>query len=162
MNCKDNLHKIIEGAESVLSFKQSDFGVLATHYFEAIENGEQDEIDLYIAFKKLEKFVETILPLIKDKVDETKLVNSYTKHNVSLKTQNTRSFYDFNNCNDGIHEILSMEHNEAKEALKEREEYLKTITKKTEIIDQETGEVTTILPPIKRQGQTIVLRYEKS
>lgn len=161
MNCRDNLQKIIDGVESALSFKQSDFGVLATHYFDQLDNGERDEIDLYIAFKKVEKFVETILPLIKDKVDEDKLINSYSKHHVKLTTQNTRSFYDFSNCGDVEYNQLNLTASETKEAIKEREDYLKTITVKTDIVDEETGEVTTLLPPIKKQGKTVILRYDK-
>lgn len=154
---KDNLKKVMEGVESVLSFKQSDFGLVATDYFEQLENGERDEIDLYIAFKKMEKFVETILPFIKDKVDETKLSVSYKKYNVSLQAQNTRPYYDFTSCKDDYWEELKV----TQEVLKEREDYLKTITTKTELIDEETGEVTILYPPIKKQGTAIVLRYEK-
>lgn len=161
MNSKDNLHKIIEGVESALSFKQSDFGVLATHYFEMLEEGMQDEIDLYITFKKVEKFVATILPLIKDKVDETKLANVYKKHHVSIVAQNGRSFYDFSNCGDAEFELLSDNQVEINEAIKDREKYLKTITKPTEVIDEDTGEVVLLNPPIVKQSINIVLRYEK-
>lgn len=162
MNSLDNLNKLIEGVDSALSFKQSDFGVLATHYFELLEEGHRDEIDLYITFKKVEKFVETILPIIKDKVDETKLTNAYKKHYVSLQTQSTRSFYDFTNCEDYQINQLNERSSELKLAIKERENFLKTITKTTEIIDESTGEIVILNPPIKKQGQTIVLRYEKT
>lgn len=154
---KDNLKKICEGVESALSFQHSDFGLLSTHYFELLENGEVDEIDLYISFKKVEKFVETILPFLKDKIDETKLSVAYKKHFVSLQTQNTRAFYDYKNCNDPVYiELLSSQNK-----LKEREKYLQSIKKTTDVVDEETGEVITINPPIKKQGQTIVLRYDK-
>lgn len=151
---ESNLKKVCEGVESVLTFKQSDFGLCATHYFEMLENGEVDEIDMYIAFKKMEKFVETILPFIKDHVDETKLSIAYKKHYVSLTTQNGRAFYDFKVCNDPVFESL-------KDELKAREEMLKSLTKPTEIPDEETGEVLLLNPPIKKQGISVVLRYEK-
>lgn len=151
---ESNLKKVCEGVESVLTFKQSDFGLCATHYFEMLENGEVDEIDLYIAFKKMEKFVETILPFIKDQVDETRLSVAYKKHHVSLSTQNGRAFYDFKKCNDPVYESL-------KDGLKEREEMLKKLTIPTEVPDEETGEVYLLNPPIKKQGVSVVMRYEK-
>jgi hypothetical protein len=120
-----------------------------------LENGEIDEIDLYIAFKKMEKFIETILPFIKDQVDETRLSVAYKKHNVSLSTQNGRAFYDFKKCNDPVYESL-------KDGLKEREEMLKSLTIPTEIPDEDTGEVLLLNPPIKKQGVSVVMRYEKS
>lgn len=150
----DNLKKVCEGVESVLTFKQSDFGLCATHYFELLENGEVDEIDMYIAFKKMEKFVETILPFIKDHVDETRLSVAYKKHHVSLSTQNGRAFYDFKVCNDPVYDSLQT-------GLKAREELLKGLTLPTEVPDEETGEVLLLNPPIKKQGVSVVLRYEK-
>lgn len=150
----DHLKKVCEGVESVLTFKQSDFGLCATHYFELLENGEVDEIDMYIAFKKMEKFVETVLPFIKDQVDETRLSIAYKKHGVSLSTQNGRAFYDYKACNDPIYTTLA-------ERLKEREEMLKKLTSATEVPDEETGEVLLLNPPIKRQGVSVVMRYEK-
>lgn len=152
---ESNLKKVCEGVESALTFKQSDFGLCATHYFEMLENGEVDEIDLYIAFKKMEKFVETILPFIKDQVDETRLSVAYKKHHVSLSTQNGRAFYNFKACNDPVYESL-------KDGLKEREEMLKSLTIPTEIPDEDTGEVLLLNPPIKKQGVSVVMRYEKS
>lgn len=151
---EDNLKKVCEGVESVLTFKQSDFGLCATHYFELLENGEVDEIDMYIAFKKMEKFVETILPFIKDHVDETRLSVAYKKHGVSLSTQNGRAFYDFKKCNDPILDSLT-------EKLKERESMLKGLSVPIEVLDEETGEVLLLNPPIKRQGVSVVMRYEK-
>lgn len=151
-----NLEKIREGVESALTFHQQDLGLLSTYYFEMLEEGWLDELDVYIAFKKMEKFIETILPYIKDKVDETKLVNAYKKHHVSLTTQNGRSFYDYSTCGEIFEKLESK-----KEEVKSLEKYLQTITKPTDLVDEETGEVTTIMPAIKKQGQSIILRYEK-
>jgi len=154
---EDNLITICDGVESALSLKQSDFGVVSTHCFELLDQGEVDEIDLYIAFKKMEKFVETILPFIKDRIDETKLRDGYNKHFINLSTRAGRPTYDFSVCGDTDYELLIEKKAEIDELVKGKEAFLKAITK--EFTDEETGEV--IKAPIKHQGQNLVLTYVK-
>lgn len=154
----ERLLKICEGAEAALSLKQSDFGVLSTHYFEQLESGEVDEIDLYIAFKKMEKFVEAILPFLKDHIDETKLSNGYNKHFVNITTRGGRPTWDFSKCGDSDYEMLMDQKKEIDSMVKEREAFLKAIT--SVFTDEETGEI--INAPIKKQSQSIVLTYLKS
>lgn len=152
-----NLKKLSEGVEAALSLTQSDFGLAATEYFEKLQDGQADEIDLYISFKKVESFVKTILPYIKDHIDETKLSVEYKKHGVSLSTQKGKPTYDYSKCGDEVYNDLL----EFQKELKEREKFLQTIDKKTDFTDEETGETITLMPPIKRQGLNIVMRYEK-
>lgn len=161
MNSKNHLTKIIEGVESALSLKQSDFGIVATHYFELMKNGEVDEIDLYISLKKLEKFIETALPFVKDKIDETKLSTAYKKHHVSLQTQQGRPTWDYSNCGDVVYRDLSLTAKETAAELKEREKFLQSITIPRQLVDEETGEVVTLSPAVKRQSLNVVMRYEK-
>ena len=161
MNSKDNLKKLMDGVESALSLVQSDFGVAATHYFEELKEGYLDPHDTYIAFKKVEKFVETILPFIKEHIDETKLSVAYKKHGVSLTAQNGRPTWDYSNCGDVIHRDLSRTLKETQSEVKEREKFLQSITKPTEVADEETGEVVMLNPPIKRQSLNVILRYNK-
>ena len=133
MSLQSNLKKLSGGVESALSLVQSDFGLFSTYYFEKLDNGEVDPIDLYISFKKVEKFIETVLPYIKDFIDETKLNIAYKKHHVSLQTQAGKPFYDFKNCNGIVWRDLNLTKQETDEAVKERESFLKKISKKTEI-----------------------------
>lgn len=151
----------MEGVESALSLKKSDFGVSSTHYFEELKEGNLDPIDTYIAFKKVEKFVETILPYIKEHIDETKLSVAYKKHHVSIQTQGGRPTWDYSNCGDVIHRDLSLTLKETQSELKEREKFLQSITKPTEFADEETGEIIILNPAIKKQSQNVVLRYDK-
>lgn len=152
-----NLNKLKEGVESALSLQQSDFGLMATEYFERLQNGDVDEVDLYISFKKVEKFVETILPFIKERIDETKLSVAYKKHFVSLVAQRGKPTWNYKNCGDAVYSELL----EQQKQLKDREKFLQSITKTTEFTDEETGEVITLNPPIKYQSTNIVMRYDK-
>lgn len=150
----EKLSKLSEGVESALSLTQSDFALAATDYFEKLESGEVDEIDLYIAFKKVEKYVKTILPYIIDHIDANSIGKDFKKHGVSIGVQNTRPSYNFEACKDEIY-------NQLKSDFKDRENLLKSITKPTDVTDEETGEIVTINPPIKKQGTALVMRYEK-
>jgi len=153
----NNIKIVCEGVEAALSLKQSDFGIVSTHYFELLDEGLVDEIDLYISFKKMEKFVETILPFIKDRIDETRLKHGYDKHFVSLGTRAGKPTWDFSKCGDSEYEMLIEKKKEIDSLVKGKEDFLKSITK--EFTDEETGEV--INAPIKHQGQNIVLTYVK-
>ncbi|PVH26255.1 hypothetical protein [Sphingobacterium corticibacter] len=151
------LEKVCTGVESALSIKQCDFGLVSTHYFELLDRGEVDEIDLYIAFKKMEKFVESILPFLKDRIDETKLRDGYSKHFINLSTRAGKPTYDFSRCGDSEYEMLIEQKKEIDALVKGKEDFLKAITK--EFTDEETGEV--IKAPLKKQGVNLVLTYVK-
>lgn len=154
----ENLKKVCEGVEAALSLKQSDFGVVATHYFEMLDEGMIDEIDFFIAFKKMQKFVETILPFFKDRIDETKLRDGYDKHFINLSTRAGQPTWDFSKCGDTDYELLIEKKKEIDNLVKGKEDFLKSIT--NEFTDEETGEV--IKAPGKRQGINLVLTYNKN
>jgi|GEM_PF-5832468 hypothetical protein len=154
----ENLKKVCEGVEAALSLKQSDFGVVATHYFEMLDEGMINEIDFFIAFKKMEKFVETIIPYFKERIDETKLKHGYEKHFITLATRAGRPSWDFSTCGDTEYDLLVEQKREVDELVKGKEAFLKSITK--EFTDEETGEI--IKAPVKHQGVNLVITYNKN
>jgi len=68
--------------------------------------------------------------------------------------------YDFTNCNDNVWDDLNATVERGKELLKERETFLKSITKKLTVVDEETGDISEINPPIKsgKMGFTLTIK----
>jgi hypothetical protein len=66
--------------------------------------------------------------------------------------------YDFSNCNHPKWNELSQKENEIKEQKKEIESTLKTIKIHMAIVDEETGDVIVVNPPIKSSKTIIEVR----
>jgi hypothetical protein len=63
--------------------------------------------------------------------------------------------YDFENCGDTEWEIYDSKEASAKASKKEREKFLKALTKPITIANEETGEMQTVNPPIKSSTTNI-------
>ena len=65
--------------------------------------------------------------------------------------------YDFSNCNDPVIKSLSDEMKRLKEAIKEREAFLKSIPQGSvvDVVDKDTGEQYTVYPPLRRSSTTM-------
>lgn len=140
---------------SILKASKSELEEDIAHYIDDLEDGNIDEIDLFISLRKLEYFTNEVLKVVKDKIDYTKLSVEYKKYNSKIKSKATASRYDFSNCNDLVYQRYKEEQNNVTNLVEDRENLLKSITSKQTIVDEETGDIMEILPPIKSQGTTI-------
>jgi hypothetical protein len=89
--------------------------------------------------------------------------NGYTAPNsVKYVNQETGTKYNFEQCNDQVLVELYSELVDIKTRIKEREDFLKAIPAKgTDILDPDTGEVTTLYPPAKSSKSSIVITLPK-
>lgn len=69
--------------------------------------------------------------------------------------------YDFDNCHCAIWNDLNNSIKELTEKRKEREAYLKCIIKKTTLVNEETGEIYTINPAIRKSTTGFVIQFAK-
>lgn len=69
--------------------------------------------------------------------------------------------YDFDNCNDSIWNDLNNQIKELTEKRKEREAFLKNIIKLTSFVNDETGEIYSINPPIKKSTTGFTIQFAK-
>lgn len=67
--------------------------------------------------------------------------------------------YDFSNCNDSELEELTETFETAKEALKERQDFLKTLKGGLDVIQD--GEAKTIFPPVKKSTTSPTFTFSK-
>lgn len=70
--------------------------------------------------------------------------------------------YNFDNCGDVIYEQLSQQLESIEQQLKDRKEFLKTVPASgLPILNEQTGELTTIYPPSKSSTSTYKITLKK-
>lgn len=112
--------------------------------------------------KAMEKVFEKIKPtLISNTIDE---ISQYEKNAVlkgaefSIVEAGTK--YDFSDCNDLEYKALEFSLEKTKEALKQREMFLKSIKEPLQLIDEDSGEVYVIYPPKKSSTTTVKVTFK--
>ena len=69
--------------------------------------------------------------------------------------------YDYTDCADPIYDDLVQQKQLLDKKIKVREGFLKSISERTTIVDDETGEVSTIIPPIRMASQGYSITFSK-
>ncbi len=121
-----------------------------------VSSGNYDSLKgliLAIKGKKLfEDLEKSLRPLANaDYLD--KLEKGYSIHDVKIEQAATKTDYDYSVCKDCIYNGLVAAAEKAKTELKEREDFLKGLKTKLTIVDEDSGEVSTIYPPNKLQSE---------
>lgn len=69
--------------------------------------------------------------------------------------------YDYTDCSDPIYEDLIQQKQLLDKKIKDREGFLKSLSERTTIVDDETGEVSTIIPPVRMASQGYSITFSK-
>ena len=132
---------------------------IVTRLVTGVQDGSIDPLQLLVKLKFAQSIIEdTISSIQPNCVDEA---SKYHKGEdikllgAELKVKEAGTKYDFSGCNDPIYQKYESVISENKEAQKDRTNFLKSIKTKTTLVDDETGEVYEIMPPIKK-STTIV------
>lgn len=136
--------------------------VFASQLENALNNGQIVPTDLLRFQKAMEKVFEKIKPTLTEcAISE---VEHYEKNAIikgsefSIVEAGTK--YDFSGCNDLEYKSLEFTLEKAKEALKQREMFLKAIKEPLQVIDESSGEVFTIYPPKKTSTTTVKVTFK--
>ena len=123
----------------------------------AVKEGNINPLDLTIKLKALEDVCDLIRKAIKADV-----IEEADKHGKTFERQNAKCEvvmagvkYDYSNCCDPEWIELNLDIIALTEKRKERESFLKSLTNYLTIVDEETGETSTIYPPKKSGTETI-------
>ncbi len=146
------------GTELSLSYKnlttlnKGDISDIVASVKEQVAEGNQDALDALIIAKKLSALGKQLEDGVKDyayaKTYATK-GQPYVHFGAKVEAAEVGTEYDYSDCNDEQLTILTEKANEANKALKERQEFLKTLPKATNIVTDD-GEIVTINPAIKK------------
>lgn len=132
-----------------------------------VTNGDINPVEAVIQMKSL---LETINAFLKDERVKEAVLNeceNYGKgeypsfRGAVLQVKETAVKYDFLACGDPVYTNLLTTEQEVSDSRKEREKYLRSITKPKSEIDEETGEVYTLLPPPRQSTTSYAITFKK-
>lgn len=119
----------------------------------AVQNGEANPLNVMLQIRALQKACEEISKQIKDNVnteaDKYPGIEFEFRGNKLVKGD-VSTTYDYSASGDTIWERLKVDADTAKDKLSERESFLKSLKQPMTIVDELTGEVVTIRPPLKK------------
>lgn len=115
----------------------------------SVMDGEYDAVDALIFIKKGSELFKELDAKIRPVAESKPIGVDFQKFGVKISEGMTGVSYDFSVCGCAEYEKLNVEFEAAKTALDERKAFLKSITKPMTVVDENTGDILTIKPPIK-------------
>lgn len=160
------MNNIIFIGESIPYTKLQQSGFVET-LISKMENGEVNPVEAVIKAKAL---YETISLFLKDNRTNEFVLSEFSKYGkgevpsfagATIQIRETGVKYDYMNCGDPEYTSLLKQEQEISEARKKREKYLSTIKKSKTELDEETGEIYVLKPPIRSGKTSFVVIFKK-
>lgn len=132
-----------------------------------LADGETNPIEAVVKAKSM---YEVLSSFLKDDDVKELVVNECEKYGkgetpsfagAKVQVKETGVKWDYTDCGDPVYDSLSIQMEELKQRMKQRESYLKTITERKTEIDEATGEIYTILPPVRTATTSYSITYNK-
>jgi hypothetical protein len=128
----------------------------------SLKDGNADPLKVHLQVKNTEALIKE---LSDDKEYKEMLLTQAAKHgknfdlhNANFRIQEVGTKYDFAHCGDSVINDLYTEMEHLKAEIKKREEFLKSLPANgLDIVDSATGEVSTLLKPIKTSTTSIAV-----
>lgn len=140
---------------------------MAARFTQAIVNGDVSPLEEVAKMKSIQEVItlflkdEEVTKAVIDEVDKYGKDEIPTSSGASFQVKETGVKYDFSLCNDPVWNNLKEQADRINEQLKEREKYLKVIKNPKTEIDEETGEVYTIIPPTRTSTTSYTVTFKK-
>lgn len=128
-----------------------------------INEGELNPLDVKLKLKALEALIKEmseILDPLARKEAETYGQKSFEKYGAKIELAETGTSYDFTWCNDYELNILNSQKTELDLKIKEREKFLKALSKSMTVVHEDTGEIITINPPVKKSTSSVKISFK--
>lgn len=138
---------------------------LANKLIIPVLDGDIDPIEATVKAKSL-------IEALKNFVDDDRLkdctlseIEKYGKeaswNGAKLAVKEVGVKYDYTDCCDPVYQELINQKQLLDKKIKERETFLKSLSERTIIVDESTGEVLTIFPPIRTATQGYTITFSK-
>lgn len=132
-----------------INFDKAKIKETAATLQQSVTDGYTSEIDALIFGKKIGTLAEELDTRIRPLVNGKSYGKDYERFGVKVTESMQGVKYDFTHCMDNQWLELYTQVKLLTEKLKERETFLKTISKEITIVDPDSGEVITLYPPVK-------------
>lgn len=126
----------------------------------AVSEGIADPLQEYIKVRKGKEFFDQAEKNLKHYIDGLTLNKGENYFGCEFTEKNLGVSFDYTVCNDPEWNELNAELIAIMEKKKAREEFLKGVSKSMELVNTETGETYTLIPPIKsgKLGKSISIK----
>lgn len=149
----NNLPTSAYGVMKLLPDTKTGVEIFSKQLVSAVQNGEVNPLELKALFKIMEKVAEKVDSEIKEnllreagKYPEKK----FHAFGFEIEKAEVGAKYDYLACGDPIYEQRHAILEAAKAQLEERVLFLKALREPVTLVDDESGEVATIHPPVKK------------
>lgn len=146
--------------ELITSFDISKASILDTssEIIRRVNDGELNPLEVKIKIKAIEQFNKIISDAItKDATFEAAKhgARKFSFMGASVELAEVGTKYDYSGCGHVKYNELVQKMNTLQSEIKEVEAFLKAVKSETTLVDNETGEVYTIFPPVKTSTSSI-------
>lgn len=140
----------------------------ALQILSAIEEGKVSPLMIHCQLKATENLIKQFTDAKEGKeiaeqyksflLDEAaKYGKKFDFHSGGFEVKEAGVKYDYSQCNDAEMDKLLAQQETLTQAIKDRETLLKGIKGHLDVIDEETGEVVTLYPPVKTSTTTVAV-----
>lgn len=130
----------------------------------AVEEGTQDPLQLLVKLRFAQRVIEeSITGIEKHCVDEASKYargERVTLLGAELSVKETGTKWNYENCNDPVYRDLTEKSGAMKDMIKGREAFLKSLKESMTIVDDTTGEVVMVAPPMKTSKTIVEVKFK--
>lgn len=144
---------------------KSEIQIAADRIIQAVnDGGDQDPLRVAAMAKAMEETIKLIRKGITEVMIEE--AEKYGKEPIKLDghsfvIREAGAKYDYSECGDPEWNEINDQIKELNEKRKDREKFLKAIKDKATLVDDDSGEITTIYPPSKTSTTTVAITLAK-
>jgi hypothetical protein len=144
------------GVMRQLSVSKPGIQIFSKQLIDAVLNGEVNALELKAFFKAMESIIETVNEATKEsqlRESERYPEKLFTAFGCKIEKAEVGVKYDYSICGDPVYKQRLQILEEAQKQLDERAAFLKALKEPLTLVDDESGEVATVRPPLKKGTQ---------
>jgi hypothetical protein len=142
--------------KSLLQSDKNELNQLIGYLTDGVDDGYS--LEAYITAKKLEYVAKSMIEYLQPiAINEAEKYKGTTLFASEIQVKDTGVKYDYLVCNYSPYNSLIAQKKQIESEQKTMESLLKSISKPTTIVDDATGEVLEVKPPLRTSGTSIVL-----
>lgn len=148
----DNLPSSAIGTLRLFATTQTQCDVFSDQLIESVKNGETNPIEVLVMLKAIEKVSDRVLKEIRENAVTEAAKHqgtSFEFNGCKIEKAELGTKYNYSICNDPVYTQRQILASDASKRLKEREDFLKALKDPITALDEVTGEVYKIIPPLK-------------
>jgi len=128
-----------------------------------VNDGEVNPIQVATSLKAIETAIKAIKDGIGEAIEDEAAKESGSTFERDGHSYNVRnsSRYDYSDCGDPVLTKLTEKASDITEERKDRETLLKALKKPLSVVDDETGEIVEVYPPVKMSKTVVAITLAK-